>query len=128
MIPLVPETSTLPNVPPPSMVMALVMVTAPKPPGSRTSISPPAAVLEIAPANVLQGAVLLHGSASLPTPDTHVREACACAGVLQMNPKPTAISVCIHPILVIAVLLTCEVRAFPCYPWGRAEQRPGLDL
>src|SRR5947208_5599111 len=78
-IPLVPETSTLANVPPPSIVIALVMVTAPKPPGSRQLISPPAAVLEIAPANVLQGAVRLHGLASSPTPDTQVRVACAWA-------------------------------------------------
>ena len=53
----------------------LVMVTAPKPPGSRQSISPPAAVLEIAPAKVLQGAVRLHGLASSPTPETQVRVA-----------------------------------------------------
>src|SRR5436190_4921557 len=56
------------------------MVTAPKPPGSRTSISPHAAVLLIAPANVLHGAVRLHGLASSPTPETHVRVACAFAG------------------------------------------------
>src|SRR5437868_14067599 len=61
------------------MVRFLVMVTAPKPPGSRQSISPPAAVLEIAPANVLQGAVRLHGLTSSPTPDTQVRVACAWA-------------------------------------------------
>src|SRR6187455_317383 len=59
------------------MVMDLVRVTAPKPPGSRQSISPPAAVLLIAPAKVLQGAVRLHGLTSSPTPDTHVRVACA---------------------------------------------------
>jgi len=35
--------------------------------------------LGIAPANVLQGAVRLHGLASSPTPETHVRVACACA-------------------------------------------------
>src|SRR5580658_7004534 len=78
--PLVPETradATCP--PPPSMVMDLVMVNAPKPPGSRASISPPVAVFEIAPANVLHGAVLLHGLASSPTPETHVRVACASA-------------------------------------------------
>ena len=43
-------------------------------------ISPPAAVFEIAPAKVLQGAVRLHGLASSPTPDTQVRVACAEAG------------------------------------------------
>ena len=59
------------------MVIDLVMVTAPKPPGSRQLISPPAAVFEIAPAKVLQGAVRLHGLTSSPTPETQVRVACA---------------------------------------------------
>jgi hypothetical protein len=36
---------------------------------------PPAAVFEIDPANVLHGAVRLHGLASSPTPETHVRVA-----------------------------------------------------
>src|SRR5438270_12213246 len=54
------------------------MVTAPKPPGSRASISPQSAVFEMAPAKVLQGAVRLHGLASSPTPDTQVRLAWAC--------------------------------------------------
>src|SRR5947209_1337872 len=76
----VPETSTLPSVFSQLMVMPLVMVTAPKPPGSVQLISPSAAVFEIAPANVLQGAVRLHGSISLPTPETHVREAWAWLG------------------------------------------------
>ena len=80
-MPLVPAAS-MPAIctPPPSIVIDLVMVTAPKPPGSMTLISPPAAVLEIAPANVLQGAVRLHGLASLPTPETQVRVAWALAG------------------------------------------------
>src|SRR5262249_40222522 len=59
--------------------MAFVIVTAPNPPGSKQLISPPVAVFEIAPAKVLHGAVRLHGLASSPTPDTHVRVACACA-------------------------------------------------
>ena len=59
------------------MVIDFVTLTAPKPPGSSTEISPPAAVLEIAPANVLQGAVRLHGLTSSPTPDTQVRGAWA---------------------------------------------------
>jgi hypothetical protein len=67
------------------MEMDLVMVTAPKPPGSRTSISPFAAVFEIAPAKVLQGAVLLHGLASSPTPETHVLVACALQTVPSTN-------------------------------------------
>ena len=40
-----------------SMVIHLVKVTAPKPPGSNALIAPPGAVFEIAPAKVLQGAV-----------------------------------------------------------------------
>src|SRR5213595_1168086 len=72
MMPVVREARIEANVPVPSSVMDLVMVTAPKPPGSSASISPQAAVLEIAPAKVLQGAVRLHGLASSPTPDTHV--------------------------------------------------------
>jgi hypothetical protein len=53
------------------------MVTPPNPAGSSASISPPAAVFEIAPAQVLQGAVRLHGLTSSPVPETHVRVACA---------------------------------------------------
>src|SRR6266540_124307 len=60
-----------------SMVIDLVMVTAPKPPGSRQLISPLTAVLEMAPGNVLHGAVRLHGLASSPTPETQVRDAWA---------------------------------------------------
>src|SRR5919107_3087686 len=72
---LTPVPRTAARVPSPLIVMALVIVTAPKLPGSSTSISPPAAVLEIAPAKVLQGAVRLQGFASSPTPETHVRVA-----------------------------------------------------
>src|SRR6185503_16052344 len=71
------------SVPSPLIVMDLVIVTAPNPPGSNTEISPLAAVFEIAPAKVLHGAVRLQGLASSPTPDTHVRVACACASELQ---------------------------------------------
>ena len=79
-IPFVPDTSTEATCPPPpSMVSALVIVTSPNPAGSSASISPPGAVFEIAPAKVLQGAVLEHGLASSPTPETHVRVACAKA-------------------------------------------------
>src|SRR5580704_10653018 len=82
-MPFEPETSveaTWP--PPPSSVIDLVIVSAPKPPGSSASISPPVAVFEMAPAQVLHGAVRLHGLASLPTPETQVRVACACAGAM----------------------------------------------
>src|SRR5215510_11182103 len=79
MILLVPATRTPAMAVVPSRTIDLVMVTPPNPPGSRTSISPLAAVFEIAPAKVLQGAVRLHGLASSPTPEIHVRVACACA-------------------------------------------------
>src|ERR1043166_4808067 len=82
MMALVPDTSTPASMWSEMMLIAFVMVTPPKPPGSRTLISPPGAVLEIAPAKVLHGAVRLHGLASSPTPDTHVRVACAKAGTL----------------------------------------------
>src|ERR1700725_961 len=72
MMPFVPETRTPASKHQDEMVIDLVIVTAPNPPGSRTLISPPGAVFEIAPAKVLQGAVRLHGLASSPTPETHV--------------------------------------------------------
>jgi len=75
LMPFVPAARTEPKVPPQSIVIDFVIVTAPKPPGSRQSISPLGAVLEIAPAKVLHGAVRLHGLASSPTPETHVRVA-----------------------------------------------------
>ena len=89
MMPLVPETSTPASNPSELMVMGLVMVTPPNPPGSSTLISPLGAVFEIAPANVLHGAVRLQGLASSPTPDTQVRVACACAGVAYNTPTRT---------------------------------------
>src|SRR6267142_1389154 len=75
--PLPPAARMEPNPDPqvPSMVIHLVIVTAPNPPGSSTSISPHSAVFEMAPAKVLHGAVRLHGLASSPTPDTQVRHA-----------------------------------------------------
>ena len=57
----------------PSIVTAFVIVTAPKPPRSSVLMMPATAVLEIAPAKVLQGAVREQGSASSPTPETQVR-------------------------------------------------------
>src|SRR3954465_10710891 len=82
MMPLVPAPSTEATWPsPPSMVIDLVIVTAPQPPGSSASISPPAAVFEMAPAKVLQGAVREQGLTSSPTPDTQVLVACAWAAV-----------------------------------------------
>src|SRR4029450_1033307 len=79
MIPVVPLARMLAKISWQSIVIDLVIVTAPKPPGSRQLISPLMNVLLMAPANVLQGAVRLHGLASSPTPETHVRVACAWA-------------------------------------------------
>jgi len=76
-----------------STVSDLVMVRLPKPPLSMQLISPPVAVLEIAPAKVLHGAVRLHGLASSPTPDTQVRVACACAGKLCMATASSVIRI-----------------------------------
>src|ERR1700758_2394864 len=84
-IPFVPATSTDPMVELQFSVIDLVIVTAPNPPGSRQSISPNAAVLEIAPAKVLHGAVRLQGLASSPTPETQVRDAWAWAGADARN-------------------------------------------
>jgi hypothetical protein len=78
-IAFVPLTRTPPSVYSHLIVSAFVIVTPPNPPGSRQLISPFAAVFEIAPANVLHGAVRLHGLASSPTPETHVRVAWADA-------------------------------------------------
>src|SRR5215831_20579629 len=80
-MPFVPDTSTPASKPIELIVIDLVIVTAPKPPGSSTLISPAGAVLEIAPAKVLHGAVRLHGLTSSPTPETQVRVAWANAGV-----------------------------------------------
>src|SRR5437588_12107713 len=107
MMPLVPETNTPASVPSEEMVIGLVIVTAPKPPGSRTLISPPEAVLEMAPAKVLHGAVRLQGFTSSPTPETHVRVACAWATLA--NPatsaavkiKRTAVGQFIGPIVAL---------------------------
>src|ERR1700719_884182 len=57
------------------MLIALVMVTGPKSPGSRTSISPPAVVWANAAAKVRQGDMRVHGLASLPNAaETQVRD------------------------------------------------------
>src|SRR4051812_48558068 len=89
------------------MTSDLLIVTAPKPPGSRQLISPPAAVFEMAPAHVLHGAVRLHGLTSSPVPDTHVRVACARAS----DGPPTTI-----PSNAIAA---STPRPFPIIPSSR---------
>src|SRR3954471_13912639 len=75
----VPDTRIEPYTSWQSIEIDFVIVTPPKPPGSRQLISPFNAVFEIAPAKVLHGAVRLHGLASSPTPETQVRVAWALA-------------------------------------------------
>jgi hypothetical protein len=88
-IPLMPPDRIQPIVPLQAMLIDSLMVRVPKPPGSRQLILPAAAVFEIAPANVLQGAVRLHGLASSPTPETQVRVAWALAGSDSASANPT---------------------------------------
>src|ERR1041385_1576406 len=92
MTPWTPDERTLPSVPVQSIWIDFVIVTAPNPPGSRQLMMPGLAVFEIAPAKVLHGAVRLHGLASSPTPDTHVRVAWALASVVMPSVKTVRIS------------------------------------
>src|SRR5262245_26993216 len=88
-MPFSPPVASTPAVPVEGQLIVtdLVIVTAPKPPGSRQLISPPSAVCEKAPAKVLHGAVRLHGLKSSPTAETQVRLACAAAGSMCDNAK-----------------------------------------
>src|SRR5580692_5414744 len=75
-MPLVPGEGITPAPPAalPKMVIALVMVTGPKSPGSSTLISPPAMVCVSAVAKVRQGDDRVHGLESLPeAAETQVR-------------------------------------------------------
>src|SRR5262245_42559836 len=99
------------------MVMAFVIVTAPNPPGSKQLISPSGAVFEIAPAKVLHGAVRLHGLASSPTPDTHVRVACACAS--EAKDTQTA-----NTTKALKASLLSQFHTFPPYHVSRATNVP----
>ena len=76
---VVEELSTPPLTLATSIVIDLVIATAPSAPGSIALISPYSAVLEIVPASVRQGAVREQGFASSPTPETQVRVAWADA-------------------------------------------------
>src|ERR1700709_845765 len=82
-MPLTAAATIPPNVPVQSIVIDLVIVRVPKPPGSVQLISPLVSVTEIAAAKVLHVAVRLHPNEVLlssPTPDTQVRVAWAWAG------------------------------------------------
>ena len=68
-------------------------------------------VFEIAPAKVLHGAVRLHGLASLPVPDTHVRVACAWASEERAKVKATKAKVwTVKRNLLICIKLLSSVR------------------
>src|SRR3954469_3545691 len=107
------------------MVSDFVIVTPPKPPGSRQLISPPFAVLEIAPANVLHGAVRLQGFASSPTPETHVRVACALAGetlnIAVMIPPKRALDIASLFIGCSLVLVKIRGRSVPDHPAEKSK-------
>src|ERR1051325_10288044 len=125
---LVPETSTpASNVE--RIVIDFVMVTPPKPPGSRTLISPPPAVLEMAPAKVLHGAVRLQGFASSPTPETQVRVACALAGatlsIAATIPPKMVLDTASLFIRLLLVLVKILGRSVPDHP---AEKKQSLEL
>jgi len=75
LVPLVPVARTPAKAFVQSILMDLVMVMAPKPPGSMQLMIPAVEVFEMAPAKVLHGAVWLHGLASSPPPETQVRVA-----------------------------------------------------
>src|SRR5436305_5932771 len=133
MTPVVSEARIPARVPVPSMVIDLVIVTAPKPPGSRASISPQSAVLEIAPAKVLQGAVRLQGLASSPTPDTQVRVACAWANEANANVKIAIANILIvnRNLFIWSLLfLSVEVLGWPPVEHGAvpATVAPSLPI
>src|SRR4051812_31573381 len=113
------------------MVSDLPIVTPPNPPGSRQLISPPLAVFEIAPANVLQGAVRLHGFASSPTPDTHVRVAWPKAEAGMTSARSTAAGASLASVCGIDGRMGASLtsRAAPRHPFGGSvrEGRPNCS-
>src|SRR5437870_6058287 len=109
------------------------MVTPPKPPGSRQLISPLRAVLEMAPAKVLHGAVRLQGLASSPTPETQVRDACAWAKEAKANMKIAIASALIvnRNLFIWSLLfLSVEVLGWPPVEHGSvpATVAPSLPI
>src|SRR5262249_16937072 len=104
------------------IVIALVMVTAPNPPGSRQLISPFGAVFEMAPAKVLHGAVRLQGFASSPTPETQVRVACARAGAEQTTGSNSPAIAARNTILRIGFLRLLVTTTLNCYTTNGSRQ------
>src|SRR5260221_4277878 len=79
-------------------------------------ISPAGAVLEMAPAKVLHGAVRLQGLASSPTPETHVRVAWALAGAAaskgRNNPKAKAARTIRRMIYLLNAVRFSQLKSF----------------
>src|SRR5579884_1726561 len=80
------------------------MVTAPKPPASIASISPPGAVFKRAPAKVLHGAGRSQGLTSSPLlAETHVRGIWALAADVKPRHKPTTAVVRANEFLITLI-------------------------
>src|SRR5262249_62350065 len=75
-----PDDVDIPEKPWPWMLIDLVIMPAPYPAGSSTSISPPATTVSWACWNVRQGSAKVQGLLSLPCAATKTRD-CACAGL-----------------------------------------------
>jgi hypothetical protein len=90
------------------MLIALLIVTGPKSPGSRTSISPPAVVFASATAKVRQGAARVHGFESLP----NVAETQVCD---DGDPPPDAenIAVTFSSEFIVTLQLPVPLQAPP---------------
>ena len=99
----------------------------------------------MAPAKVLHGAVRLHGLASLPTPETQVRETSACAGSArqaarteELVKRDDKISAAVPAILTLHAERVRFVAGMPVIPvalnsglyWGRKAwaKKPGTIL
>src|SRR5580700_7233526 len=111
------------------MVTALVMVTGPKSPGSRTAISPPALVCASAAAKVRQGDDRVHGLESLPK----VAETKVCDAGPPPPPDAENIAVALSIEFMVTMQLPLPVQAPPqplkvAPPVGVAVSVTGVPL
>ena len=98
------------------------------PPGSRQVISPPAAVLAIAPASGLHGCLRQHGLASSPKPETPLRAAWAIVPGTRVATSTRANSSMVPPMSLVLVLISPTANAEgPSDPRSPrpARRRPG---
>src|SRR4051812_35265971 len=86
------------------------MVTVPKPPASRQSISPVAAVLPIALAKVWHGALRVQALASLPVAETQVRVSCAQAGALASRLDRPIARACQRKTRMFGIVMSSPTR------------------